>query len=272
MAGSSFKIPHGPFAGTVLPFNDPLLPFQANVLGYALQTDGSVEPVAHINVVSVWDEYSGKDVLIGTIEQPEMGHPDLAPNAAFNTNKPGTDSHDTLTTSIFGAAANNGVGIVGIAWGADIAGTNAPAMQDSQYGHFNLDIALPDIINQSGGSGTAFNGVQYLADLEAWNNDSPLILLEHAWNKEIALQRDGLGGIFVHSAGNFGSDDGSNDAAVSSSSFEQILVGMTNGAGDAVYSGFGANVHITAPLVSSFRDQFVLTADKPGNGGAIYSV
>ncbi|WP_308912086.1 proprotein convertase P-domain-containing protein, partial [Pseudokordiimonas caeni] len=26
------------------------------------------------------------------------------------------------------------------------------------------------------------------------------------------------------------------------------------------------------PLVSSFRDQFVLTADKPGNGGAIYSV
>ncbi|WP_308912083.1 S8 family serine peptidase, partial [Pseudokordiimonas caeni] len=272
MAGSSFKIPHGPFAGTVLPFNDPLLPFQANVLGYALQTDGSVEQVAHINVVPVWDEYSGKGVLIGTTEQPEMKHPDLAPNAAFGTNSAGDDSHDTLTTSIFGAAANNGIGIVGIAWCADVAGINAPAMQNPLASAYTPALVMPDVVNFSGGSGTAFAGIEYIADMEAAGREQPLIKTEHERLENIALQRGGLGSILVHSAGNLGNDDWSNDASIYSSNFEQIQVGMTNGAGEAVYSGFGANVHITAPLVSSFRDQFVLTADKPGNGGAIYSV
>ncbi|WP_434783318.1 proprotein convertase P-domain-containing protein [Gimibacter soli] len=55
-------------------------------------------------------------------------------------------------------------------------------------------------------------------------------------------------------------------------SFEQILVGRVNGSGLTFQSNFGSNLHITAPLVSSFKDQAVLTTDISGDGGYVYSV
>ena len=257
---NGFIIPFGPYAGWVLDFDDPLLPFQANMLGYAFDHAGEFIEVAHIHIVPVWEEYSGDGVRIGTVEWADFMHSELFLSPYFSELHDflleyTSTFHGTLTTGIFGAAANNDMGFVGVAYGASIAGTNVVgARQIAGPSFAQLDYTLFDVINASAYGGGLFVG----SGMSAIYSD-------------IAIERSGLGAILVKSAGNYGADDASVNAQFDAVFFEQILVGRTFGDGITHDSDFGANVHITAPLVSAFDDGLVISTDNVGDAGRVYA-
>ena len=101
--------------------NDPLFGLQWHLLNSAF-------PGVDLNVVDLWDEYGGRGVLVGVIDDGvDYTHPDLAGNYdttrdfdardrdddAF-TSDPG-DRHGTAVSGVIAAARDNGTGGSGVA-------------------------------------------------------------------------------------------------------------------------------------------------------------
>ena len=152
----TFTIPYGDFAGTTLHFNDPLLPFQANLLGYVInQSTGEYEPVEHINLLPVWDEYTGSGVRVASVEAIDYTHPELSSTYLsdhFLSYDPvliqlDYSYHGTATAGVISSGADNGMGLVGIAYGATITSFDG---NDETGDRFDV------ITNSTGVGGTLF--------------------------------------------------------------------------------------------------------------------
>jgi subtilisin-like proprotein convertase family protein len=94
--------------------NDPLVPSQWHLLnGVAGLHDMNVEPVWTSGI-------TGAGITVGLADNgAEQGHPDLAAN--FNSSastSPGNSSHGTSCAGLIAAVANNGIGVAGVAYGA----------------------------------------------------------------------------------------------------------------------------------------------------------
>ena len=111
-------------------FNDPLFASQWYLLNTG-QRGGTSR--LDINVMSAWDRYSGKGVIVAVNDDGmDLTHPSLVANLLTDltydtvrgtTGKgfEGTDnSHGTVVGSIVGMAGNDGIGGVGVAYGAKI--------------------------------------------------------------------------------------------------------------------------------------------------------
>ena len=111
-------------------FNDPLFSSQWYLLNTG-QRGGTSR--LDINVMSAWDRYSGKGVIVAVNDDGmDLTHPSLVANLLTNltydtvrgtTGKgfEGTSNeHGTVVGSIVGMAANDGIGGVGVAYGAKI--------------------------------------------------------------------------------------------------------------------------------------------------------
>src|SRR5690606_22174595 len=85
-----------------------------------------------INVVTVWPDYTGRGVLVGVLDDgmddtPPDLVPSYRPDLAWDVylDVPGgaaryeTDAHGVSVSGLVAAAANNGIGGVGVAWGSD---------------------------------------------------------------------------------------------------------------------------------------------------------
>ena len=95
------------------------------------QTGGT--PGIDLNVASVWDDYTGRGIRVGVIDDGfDYTHPDLAPNydtAADYDFRAGDadgaaesgDNHGTAVAGVI-AADDNGIGAVGVAYDATIVG------------------------------------------------------------------------------------------------------------------------------------------------------
>ncbi|WP_159783649.1 S8 family serine peptidase [Sodalinema gerasimenkoae] len=226
------------------------------------------------NTFNVWDEYSGKGVQVGILDDGvQFHHEDLWSN--YNSTPKGISytlgeglprhfrhAHGTAVAGII-AGAKNGIGIVGIAFNANITGFyfgDILAFQDMT--RLEQQSAF-DISNNSWGFSHPF----YINSLNPYGQ-----VFQQALEKGIRQGRDGIGTIFVWGGGNSRSELGyeSNYNNEKNSRYT-IAVAAIDGHGvGAPYSSQGANL-----LVSAFGDgdfygnpPSIVTTDLMGLGGS----
>ncbi|NRP56742.1 MULTISPECIES: S8 family serine peptidase [unclassified Marinobacterium] len=217
------------------------------------------------------NQYTGAGIKVGVVDDGiDVTHPDLIDNLdfalAYDTQfdtRDGSpkypyligspDNHGTLVAGIIGAVANNETGLVGSAYDVDLVSTRVKWTWGQITEALNLQYQF-DVSNNSWGAidpfGDNFNSTE----------------LTFAWmglRKGVELGRDGLGTVFVFSAGNSaGSGDNTNYHNFQNAR-EVIAVGAA--APDNTASGFstpGASV-----LVSTYGESMVTTDRvKPGWG------
>lgn len=236
------------------------------------------EPGNDINVVSVWPDYSGKGVLIGVMDTGiDESHPDLLPNyradlawdAQFNV--PGGaarysgDDHGTSVAGLV-AAANNGLGGVGVAWGAEFTSFRmllgrglepndpSPRMDEGMWIITEKMLqAGADVMVNSWGFSIPFGLASY------WEN---IVEIQY---EMAAKGRGGLGIATLYAAGNagnYGAD--SDDSPLTDNPWVIVVAAGTQYGGVATYSTPGASVLVTAP---GSEPRSMVTTDRQGSAG-----
>ncbi len=221
---------------------------------------------AGIDVAKTWQNYTGLGVKVGIIDDGiDYNHPDLNPNYLFNLQYDAvtadgsaygtsTDSHGTTVAGVL-AAANNGSGIVGVAYNAGIAGIR---ISYSTGGASQLADALNhlatnglDIGNASWGYSTPYQD----NFSSSWSSSKTAI------QNDVANGRGGLGIDIVFAAMN-------NRAAGDNVNYHNyqndpyvITVAATDGSGHVTsFSDPGAALFVSAPGVSDYTDDRLGTA------------
>ncbi|WP_425074086.1 DUF4214 domain-containing protein [Sagittula sp. S175] len=231
-------------------------------------------------IETVWSDYSGAGVQVGVYDDGmDQTHEDLAANYNASLQFSGTsftddgrhdstwDGHGTAVGGLI-AAALNGVGGVGVAWGARLTSVDYLGSLQGQSFATQLEAlrhaASFDVVNQSYGVQASYDLGGDIGDVNSW-----------AWQEAQALAiavtqgRGGLGTVLVKAAGNEAHDATltaqgllGNAAGEGHNSLHTV---MTVGAFDAQgrvadYSSWGANLWISAPAASH-------TTDVTGVGG-----
>jgi Ca2+-binding RTX toxin-like protein len=221
-----------------------------------------------INVLPVWQDYTGKGVTIGQFEPsgPYAGdkeildyrHPDLQPNIdqawlADAQNVPGQSfsEHATLVAGVM-VAARNGEGAVGVAYGASIAGYQiGDTLSQNSPTNVTLDLAnlykLKDFDISNNSWGLAGN-------FEFFSTLTPSIA-EEFLRPAVLLGRDGLGSNIVMAGGNSRQSGGNTNASELTANRYVITTGAINATGDistltiaqAPFSNPGASILVSAP-------------------------
>ena len=246
--------------------NDPLLPLQWYI-------DDSHTPTAlvDLNILPVWqggggDSYDGSGIHVGIIDSlVEATHPDLAANYDASLQVDGLNYDTTAIghgTSVAGiiAAASNGIGVTGIAYGAKI--TSEPVIYSGGVFLGDLELVMPhaqdfDVVNMSYGGTTAFDdlGVRIWYDTAGAGEYADAA--DHG--------RDGLGTILVAGSGN--NREAFTDANLSHFQNDRhtITVGAVNLFGNiASYSSEGADLLVVAPSYDDYYGAGVATTDESG--------
>lgn len=241
----------------MLPPNDPLFTAQTH---FGLIGD----------ILRVWQDTTGRGVRVGVYDDGvQAAHPDLA--AAYDPSlhfAPGGvalpagpltagDWHGTAVAGVIGATANNGTGGSGVAPGVALTSVNYLDSVQAQPFAVWLEAlrwgASFDVVNASWGRTPDFGPA--LSPLPGSGTHQELRALADI----AAGGRDGLGTVFVKSAGNDSMNaqgDGFNGAR------HLILVGATDEEGlAAAYSNWSASLLVAAPGTA-------LTTDPTGNAGA----
>lgn len=218
-----------------------------------------------INVVNVWDDYTGRGVLVGVIDDGfDYNHYDLDNNydktKDYDTidqdSEPlpvlASENHGTAVAGII-AAEKNGVGTVGVAYNAKIAGIRAtPGKFQALERLVNFDV-----VNNSWGITEAFADNFY---------DFPQV--GQTLTNAVANGRKGLGTAIVFSAGNGrGAGDNTNYHNFKNSRYAITVAAIDVERGWATsYSTPGASI-----LVSAFGESYggvgLLTTDRLGSAG-----
>ncbi|MBN8532115.1 MAG: S8 family serine peptidase, partial [Alphaproteobacteria bacterium] len=208
------------------------------------------------NVQEVWNDYRGGGITIGFVDDgTQYTHPDLDDN--YNTaidfdissgtpdGAPRTtsDNHGTTTAGVAGAEGDNGTGVTGVAYEADIATWRldfSSDYSDEQFASFytkQLEAGV-DVSNNSWG----FTG--FFED----DFDHTLPLMGAAFQDFAASGRGGLGGNLVFASGN-GRADGQNTNYHSADNSQYVIaVAATDANGKVTsFSTPGASVLVSAP-------------------------
>ncbi len=205
-----------------------------------------------INVKDVWTDYTGDGVLVGIVDDGfAYTHPDLAANYDTSVDYDvrdgdndayGAGGHGTKVAGVIGAASN-GSGTVGISYGADITGFRIGYGSSGSYSKSvqALDIAgqTADVVNSSWGYSTTFTDnfskIAYSGGFTALQNG-------------VDNGRDGLGTVYVFSAGNDrGSGQDVNYHSFGNSPFTIAVAGTTSSGTYASWSNPGAALLVAAP-------------------------
>jgi subtilisin-like proprotein convertase family protein len=234
------------------------------------------------NIDAVWSEYTGAGVRIGLIDEGfDTRVPDLTnrfdlglsydPRDSGATNiRPDSvsHSHGTMVSGVVGAAADNNFGTVGVAYGATLAGFYIRYGSDGSSRDEIADLlerqVNVDISNNSWGYTTQFSDNFRTA---TWQP------LRDALHTGVSEGRDGLGTVYVFSAGNdrqyfagSGSYDGDNTNyhSLTNSRYVITAAGSNRDGEVAPFSTPGASILVTAPA------QGVLTM-RPDNNDNNYT-
>jgi subtilisin family serine protease len=229
------------------------------------------------NIEKVWDEYSGAGVHVGVYDGGvQSAHPDLAANydagrhVVINGNpvsgEPATtpNPHGTGVTGILGAVANNGEGVVGVAWGSRL--TSVPILNPDGPIDLNAvdgtnmlsafhQMAGFDVTNHSWNAvPLAFYPFQGLHDV---NSRHRFIHLEF----EHATQngRNGLGTVVVQGVGNDNLD--AQGGGLNTSRYTITVAAIAEHGFAWEFSNYGACILVTAPGV------LIYTTDLTGAAG-----
>ncbi|HWG88029.1 MAG TPA: Ig-like domain repeat protein [Candidatus Acidoferrales bacterium] len=242
---SSKQIPNDPFLATSGSWGQPY----ADLWG-----------LFSINAPAAWDTSTGTGVVVAVVDTGlDINHPDIAANVWTNPgeidsnffdddnngfvddvhgwnfifgNNDVTDfsGHGTHVAGTIAATGNNGIGIIGVAWGAQVMPLEA--LDNSGTG-FDFNLA-PAIMYAAENGADVINA--------SWEG------LEPSQSIEEAIQfATGMGVVFVAAAGN-SSQDAMNSFPASSP--EAITVAASDAFGNfAFFSNFGPKIDTTAPGV-----------------------
>lgn len=221
-----------------------------------------------------WALATGQGVKVAVFDAGiDASVPDLAPNLnqALSidglTLKPGGqpvhvyDFHGTMVAGVI-AAARNGTGLVGVAYGAQLVsiyqGFDADTLATLSNGFFYARNV--DVMNNSWGYDSAFLDDAYSSFF------APIFKV---MQDTVTLGRGGLGTIIVQSAGNSGDVGDDTNLHNFGNNRYTITVGATDSYGHAAsYSTPGASVLVAAPGGGGNEDgNSIFTTDRPGAAG-----
>ncbi|MBU7583365.1 MAG: S8 family serine peptidase [Nostoc sp. TH1S01] len=225
-------------------------------------------PGVDINVVDVWDDYTGNGVLVGVIDDGvDYNHYDL------NDNYDTTQDYDILNqdsdpfptlfdddhgTSVAGIIASeaNGVGTVGVAFNATITGIRAIPGYIEDAADALWRAANFDVVNNSWSFGGSFFSDNFYTFPQA----------EQAIANAVTNGRNGLGTAIVFAAGNDRERGDNTNYHNFQNSRQVITVAALDNHGLATsYTTPGASI-----LVSAFGSDIfgsIVTTDRQGSAG-----
>ncbi|MGE7414068.1 S8 family serine peptidase [Methylobacterium tarhaniae] len=233
---------------------DPLFGSQWHLLNFGQNIAGlPQDPNAYrndIGVVPVWQDYTGKGVVVGVIDDGvQAAHPDLAPNlladkfydvdadVAGNPN----GSHGTAAMGLI-LEAQNGLGGVGVAYGSKGIG-----YKQNEQGEEGFDETVRRMI--ADGVDVSSNSWGLVGGSESpftFAKDQPAV--EAALRELAESGRDGLGIVTLFAAGNERADKTSTLFDPFTNSPYAITVAAATADGTvASYSSHGPNVLVAAP-------------------------
>lgn len=253
--------------------NDPLYPLQWYLF-----------PGIGANVLPVWAEYTGRGVKVALFDQGiDATHPDLSGNLATafgrNADDPSRvgglplledDNHGTAVAGVV-AAQRNGVGTVGVAYGATLVSYYSPLdasfTQQSIVNVFDLARSV-DVLNDSWGYAPQYVSSAPWAFFDNFRTER--FAAAGAALKTLADSgRGGLGTVVVQSAGNsYRLGDDTNLHNFQNSRYI-VTVGATDFLGEVTsYSSPGASVLLAAPGGGGGDPlSDILTTDRQGLAG-----
>jgi subtilisin family serine protease len=225
------------------------------------------------DIETIWQTYSGAGVAVAVYDDGmDQTHPDLVANYDASLHYSGIGSDDGRHngpgdghgTSVGGliAAALNGVGVVGVAWGAgltsvdylgDLQADSEAVLYDSLAWAANFDV-----VNQSYGVDPEFSDDWDIGDPGSWGWEEAQRLAQAA-----ETGRGGLGTIFVKAAGNEANDPVLQGIGILGNAQGEgqntldfiITVGAVGRDGRVMdYSNYGANLLVSGPAASETTD------------------
>ena len=215
------------------------------------------------DIETIWDEYSGAGVHVGVYDEGvDYNHPDLNDN--YNSSLHvldnignildpfpiGNGAHGTACAGLIGAEAN-GVGGVGVSWGAQLTGVN---IFGGGFGDVNGNLTdFLFIVHQATNFDISSNSWGATpAYVESLAGGGFADQLEDEYAFVSTAGRGGLGTIITQAAGNDTLD--ANGDGVNASRYT-ITVSATELTGIiANYSNFGASILIAAPAAAVTTD------------------
>lgn len=260
--------PRGGIERNALP-TDPLFANQWHLLNTG---QNGAAPGVDMNVTKVWEDFTGRGVTVGIWDDGvDYLHADLSANYDTNLHiivngaphdpfpsDPGS-AHGTSVAGLI-AAANNGIGTVGVAHGATIAGVDIffdLATWADYYESFTRMNTF-DITNHSWGFTVAFdNNILNASQADFFAG----------WKDSVVTGRGGLGTINVTSAGNdrlTGRD--ANDSSKNAMIETVVVAAISHDGLVARYSTPGASVLIGATS-NGASGAYMWTTDVTGGGG-----
>lgn len=219
-----------------------------------------------IDLPSLDGRYSGANVSVSFIDDGvDTAHPDLNLkldlandfDAQFSNSQDGQhkyptlmglppDFHGTLIAGIIGAEANNETGIVGVAQDANLVSTRVKWAWDHMTEAISTQWKF-DVSNNSWGAIVPFS--------DNFNSTAMTFAYE-GLRKGVEMGREGLGTVFVFSAGNSAALGHNTNYFNYQNAREVITVGATDASGaPAAFSTPGANVLVSAPGVGVMTTQ-----------------
>ncbi len=255
------------------PINDPLFARQWH---FALMGD----------IGTIWDEYSGAGITVGVYDDGlQYSHPDLNDNydaslhfvevvsgRPLDPNPinvfPGSDAdgHGTSVAGLIAAEAGNGIGGVGVAWGALVSGVNL--LSDTAFFDFSevetaayRHAASYDIMSNSWGYDPYFDTFLNRSD-----PGSVAAATELAFGFAADIGRGGLGTVIVKSAGNEATN--ANGEGINGSRYVVSVAALTQTGAVTSYSNYGINILVSAGAASVTTDLTGQDGYATSNGAA----
>jgi subtilisin-like proprotein convertase family protein len=223
-------------------------------------------PGVDLNVVNVWDDYTGRGVRVAVIDDGfDYYHYDLDNN--YNTTNDydligqdadplgnSTDSHGTSVAGIIAAEAN-GIGTVGVAYNAKITGFRAiPGNINTATQALQRAVNF-DVVNNSWGFNNFF-GDNFYAIPQA----------EQAIANAVANGRNKLGTAIVFAAGNaYEPGDNTNYHNFQNSRYVITVAALDDDGLVSIYSTPGASILVSA--FGSDSSGSIVTTDRQGSAG-----
>lgn len=258
----------------VLPIDPPNDPFFTEQWYLSNSGQSMGVPGIDVGLGFLWGEtygagLLGRGVRVAILDAGiDNDHPDLAENVDttsdfdYNFNDDDPDpvanefgiGHGTSCAGLVAAVGNNNEGVVGVAPGAELVGVRivaAPSddeLESQALGHlFDADNDIDIYSNSWGPSDNGFT------------KEGPGPLTQAVFKAATERGRNGLGSIYVWSAGNGkGNGDNSNYDGYTNSIYTIAVGALGNNGRSAIYSESGANVMLVAPSNFNFSINFPL--------------